>query len=343
MIEIDGSFGEGGGQILRTALSLSCLFQQPFRIFDIRKGRRKPGLMPQHLTAVRAAQAISDADIQGDFRGSIELIFYPNAVKHGDLFFDIGTAGSTMLVLQTLLPALVFSEGRSRIVLKGGTHVPFSPSFHYVEGIFLRILEQLGIKVILTIESYGFYPKGGGMVKAEIFPSKGVRCLTVEGRGEIKRLSGHSGVANLSMSIAERQKRAMIERTKPVISDIPLEVDLISAPSIGQGTFIHLLEESEHSVAGFGSLGERGKKAETVGTEAADEFLRHYRTGMAFDEHLPDQIALYLSLCKEKSVFTTSRITQHLMTNLWCISLFHDFKYEVEGNIGESGKIKINC
>jgi RNA 3'-terminal phosphate cyclase (ATP) len=342
MIEIDGSYGEGGGQVLRTALSLSCLFRKPFRIFNIRKGRGKPGLMPQHLTAVRAAGLISGADVKGDKQGSTELLFLPNAVKHGSFFFDIGTAGSTMLVLQTLLPALLFSEGRSRVTLKGGTHVPFSPSFHYVEGTFLRMLEQLGIRVSLTIESYGFYPKGGGMVKAEVFPSKDIRPLNIEERGQIIRLSGYSGVANLPLSIAERQQKAMMQRISSEVRSVPFEVDLLSVPSIGQGTFTYLHAELEHSLAGFGSLGERGKKAEVVGAEAADEFLRYYQSGMAFDEHLPDQIALYLSLFKERSVFTTSRITQHLMTNLWCISQFHDFKYAIEGGVGEKGRIKIN-
>lgn len=344
MIEIDGSYGEGGGQILRTALSLSCLFRKPFRIFNIRKGRKKPGLMPQHLTAVKASQLISDAEVKGGAHGSTELFFSPGEVKHGNFFFDIRTAGSAMLVLQTLLPALIFSGGKSTLTLKGGTHVSFSPSFHYVKGVFLRILERLGIRVAAAIASYGFYPKGGGLVKAEIFPLKDIRPLNIVDRGRILRLKGCSGTGNLPLSIAERQKRAMMERIHSGISDAGFHEDigLLNASTIGQGTFVYLQTESEHSIAGFTSLGERGKSAEVVGTEAAEEFMAYYHTGMAIDRHLPDQIVLYLSLCKETSVFTTSRITQHLMTNLWCIGLFHDFTCSVEGRIGEHGKIKIN-
>lgn len=343
MIEIDGSYGEGGGQVLRTALSLSCLFRKPFRIFNIRKGRGKPGLMPQHLTAVRAAGLISGADVKGDKQGSTELLFLPNEVKHGSFFFDIGTAGSTMLVLQTLLPALAFSNGKSSLTLKGGTHVPFSPSFHYIKGVFLRMLERLGIRVDAGIESYGFYPKGGGAVRAEIFPSRAVRPCNIAERGKIIRLDGCSGTGNLPLSIAERQKAAMMERIHSGIKDIVQEgIESMDVPAIGQGTFAYLQAESEHSLAGFTSLGERGKRAETVGIEAADGFMDYYKTGTAFDRHLPDQIVLYLSLCKEASVFTTSCITQHLITNLWCIGLFHGFKYYVEGRVGEQGKIKIN-
>ncbi|MCX5718395.1 MAG: RNA 3'-phosphate cyclase, partial [Nitrospirae bacterium] len=147
MIEIDGNYGEGGGQILRTALSLSCLYKKPFRIVNIRKGRKRPGLMPQHLIAVRAGQLLSAAEVKGDYPGSTELIFSPHSIKGGDFFFDIGTAGSTSLVLQTLIPALVFSEVKNTVVLKGGTHVPYSPSFHYLEKVFIPVLKRLEIDI----------------------------------------------------------------------------------------------------------------------------------------------------------------------------------------------------
>jgi RNA 3'-terminal phosphate cyclase (ATP) len=197
VIEIDGSYREGGGQILRTSLSLSCLFRKPFRICNIRKGRKKPGLMPQHLTAVRAAQLISNADVIGDVTGSTELSFSPSEVKNGDFSFDIGTAGSTSLVLQTLIPPVVFSnishdpflstllkrgkvglpKEKITFTLKGGTHVPFSPSFHYLDGVFAPFLTMIGIRIELSIESHGFYPKGGGKVRAEIFLPKNIRPL----------------------------------------------------------------------------------------------------------------------------------------------------------------------
>ncbi len=344
MIEIDGSLGEGGGQILRTALSLSCLFNKPFRIFNIRKGRKKPGLMPQHLTCLMAAQLISNAKVTGDYQASTELTFSPQEVKGGDFFFDIGTAGSTSLVIQTLIPSLIFLKEKTTLILQGGTHVPFSPSFHYISEGFVPMVERLGIKIRLTIESYGFYPKGGGRIRAEIFPVKDAKPLRIMERGKILRLKGYSGVGNLPLSIADRQKNAALEKIYSQVPDLQCAVDieLIDVPGPGQGTFVFLRAESENSIAGFTSLGERGKKAETVGQEAAAEFLKYYFTDGALDQYLSDQIVLYLRMSREESVFTTSCITQHLMTNLWVIGLFHEFKYSIEGEMGKPGMVKIS-
>ncbi|MEW6572010.1 MAG: RNA 3'-terminal phosphate cyclase [Nitrospirota bacterium] len=359
MIEIDGSYGEGGGQILRTALSLSCLFKKPFRIFNIRKGRKKPGLMPQHLTAVRAAQMISAADVTGDYAGSAELVFSPGEVKGGDFFFDIGTAGSTSLVLQTLIPSLVFlgnplsvdrEESRQEephqktsVTLKGGTHVPFSPSYDYLAGVFSHFLKEIGIKIEFVIESYGFYPKGGGKIRAYIYPTKDIRSLKILERGRLLALKGCSGVGNLPLSIAERQKNSMIEKIKSGMdSGYPVEIELLNVPTPGQGTFTYLQSDFENAVAGFTSLGERGKRAETVGDEVAADFFRYYSTGSALEPHIADQIVLYLSLSREKSVFSTSAISRHLMTNLWVIGLFHTYHYAVEGDVGSPGKVEIN-
>ncbi|MFA4828622.1 MAG: RNA 3'-terminal phosphate cyclase [Thermodesulfovibrionales bacterium] len=343
MIEIDGSFGEGGGQILRTALSLSSLFLKPFRIFNIRKGRKNPGLMPQHLTCVRAMQLISDAEVAGDKIGSSVLVFKPKSVKAGEFFFDIGTAGSTSLVLQTIVPSLIFSSEKTSVILKGGTHVPFSPSFDYIAEVFAPVLGKMGIRIELKIESYGFYPKGGGKIRVDIFPAKDIKPLRVTERGAILMIKGYSGTGNLPLSIAERQKSAAIKKIQTEIKDLmqPVDIEILNVSSPGQGTFIYLHSETEKAIAGFTSLGKRGKKAETVGEEAAEEFSKYYFTNVAFDRHLPDQIVLYLSMSKEESIFTTSCITQHLMTNLWVIGLFTEFHYSVAGTIGETGVVKI--
>ena len=343
MIEIDGSYGEGGGQIIRTALSLSCLLKKPFRIFNIRKKRKKPGLMPQHLTCVKAAQLITDAEVTGAYAGSSELLFSPHEVKGGYFSFDIGTAGSTSLVFQTLIPALAFSQQKTTLTLKGGTHVPLSPSFHYLSNVFVHFLGQLGIKVELVIESYGFYPRGGGIVRAEIFPVKNIKPLRIVERGNILQITGYSAVGNLPLSIAERQKDAFVNKINREIKNNKacLIIELVEVPSIGQGTFVYLEARSEDSVAGFTALGARGKKAEVVGEEAAEEFVKYYTTGAALDYHIADQIVLYLSLCSEESRFTTSSITNHLLTNLWVINLFHGIQYSIEGEVGEKGMVKI--
>jgi len=344
MIEIDGSFGGGGGQILRTSLSLSCLFGKPFRIFNIRKGRKKPGLMPQHLTGVHAMQMLSDAEVSGNSIGSLELVFKPRKINGGKFFFDIGTAGSISLVLQTMIPSLIFSKDKAKITLKGGTHVPYSPSFDYISNIFLPVLKRVGVDIKIKIESYGFYPKGGGKVIAEIYPAEDIKPLKITERGKVLKISGYSGVGNLPLSIAERQKNAMIKKIYPVMEDVtcPVGIEILDVPAFGQGTFVYIQSEAENSTAGFTALGQRGKSAEIVGKEAAEEFIEYYSTNAAFDKHLADQIVLYLAMSEEESRFTTSCITQHLMTNLWVINLFHNFKYSVDGEIGKTSTVKIS-
>ena len=292
--------------------------------------------MPQHLTCVRAAQLLSNAQITGDSKGSTELIFSPEGVKGGDFFFDIGTAGSASLVLQTIVPSLIFLNRKTTVVLKGGTHVPFSPCYHYISEVFVPMLKKLGVRIELNIESYGFYPKGGGRIRAEIFPAKEIKPLRIMERGQLIKLSGCSGVGNLHPSIAERQRNAFMEKIHSQ-ADIkcPVDMEIIDAPTPGQGTFVFMKSESESSVAGFTAIGERGKRAEMVGEEAAIEFLNYYSSNAALDSHFPDQMVLYLSLCNNESVFTTSCATQHLLTNLWAIGLFHEYEFSIEGEIGD--------
>ncbi len=320
MLEIDGSFGEGGGQILRTALSLSCLLRKPFRLFNIRKGRRKSGLMPQHLTCVHALTLIAGAKVCGDEIGSSELIFEPGEPKPGDYFFDIGTAGSTSLLLQAILPPLVFANKESRITLTGGTHVPFSPPYHYISGVFIPMLSRLGIKIQASILQYGFYPKGGGRISVEVFSSAGAKGMSLINRGEVRKVSCISAVSDLPLNIANRQKEAVLRLLEQ--NNIAAEIETLQATSYSPGTFVFLESQANNCTAGFSSLGERGKKAETVGEEAARELLDYYSSDACLDPHLADQIVLYLAAAGSVSAFTTSRITDHLLTNLQVIEKF---------------------
>jgi len=340
MIEIDGSFGEGGGQILRTSLSLSCLLNRPFRIFNIRKKRKKPGLMPQHLMGIRSLKLISNAKVEGDSEDSTELLFEPSEAKAGDYIFDIGTAGSTSLLLQAILPALIFLKNRSSLTLKGGTHVPFSPPFHYISEIFIPTLNKLGIGVKAKIESYGFYPKGGGKVNVEITPLDGIKGMNFLERGEIKKVRGVSGVGNLPISIAERQRDAALKVL--AFQGLDVKIETLSVSTLGQGTFIFLEVVTDNCLAGFSSLGERGKKAELVGEEAAKNLLDYYSTSACLDHHLADQIVLYLAFAQGESSFTTSEISNHLLTNLWAIEKFLGIQYIVEGEMGKPGRVTIN-
>lgn len=343
MLEIDGSYGEGGGQILRTALSLSCLTGKPFRITNIRKERRKPGLMSQHLAAVRASQSISQATVAGAEMGSTSLEFTPHVLRGGTFSFDIGTSGSVTLVLQTLILPLLHADRPSRVNLSGGTHVPLCPSVHYLAEVFAPLLHRIGAELRLSIDAYGFYPRGGGRICAEILPAHEFQPLVLDAPGELRRISGCSGVGNLPLSIAERQRTSALAALADGLGDPcnTADIALLNAPGPGQGTFLFLRADTDGVRAGFTALGARGKRAETVGAEAAQELLQHFASGAAIDPHLADQLVPYLALCHGESTFTTSSITCHLMTNLWVTALFLQFRYHVKGEEGQAGRVTI--
>ncbi|MEW6108632.1 MAG: RNA 3'-terminal phosphate cyclase [Nitrospirota bacterium] len=340
MLEIDGNYGEGGGQILRTALSLSCLLNLQFHLFNIRKGRKMPGLMPQHLTCVRSMMQISRARVEGDFIGSQDLIFSPSEIRAGNYFFDIGTAGSTSLLLQCILPPLIFAKNESVVTVKGGTHVPFSPTFNYIRDVFIPMLRKLGITLTSVINRYGFYPKGGGEIIIKITPSEEIHGLTLQERGGLKAIQGISGVANLPESIAQRQREAAIKTL--AVHGLKAEIEMLSVPAFGHGTFIFIKSETDICISGFSSLGQRGKKAELVGEEAAGELITYHKSSACIEHHLADQIILYLAVAKGISSFSTSCITNHLLTNLWVIEKFTGIRFTVTGQKGFPGKVTLS-
>lgn len=339
MVGIDGSSGEGGGQILRSALTLSALSGRPLHLVNIRAGRLKPGLMPQHLQAVKAAAAVALAEVRGADLGSRELLFTPGKLTPGRYRFDIGTAGATSLVLQTIFLPLTFAGARSSVDIRGGTHVPSSPSFHYLQWQWAPYLRRLGLDLDIHLKVAGFYPRGGGLLQAVIRPAGTLRPLQLIERGRLLRLRCLSLAAGLPLTVAERQSRRAAERLSSFRELLEITNELL--PSVGKGTLLLLLAEFEESSACYFALGERGKPAEQVADEAVDDLLAFFATDGAVDEHLADQLALPLALASGESALRTSRITRHLVTNLEVISRFLPAEMRVEGEIDQPGTVRL--
>jgi RNA 3'-terminal phosphate cyclase (ATP) len=322
-VVLDGSRGEGGGQILRTALTLSLLTGRPFRMTKIRANRSKPGLRPQHQQAVVAAAELGGANVTGCAVGSHELTFAPGAYAARDLAIDIGTAGSTGLVLQTLhLPLALRAQAPTRLVLDGGTFNPKAPAFPFLQTTWCGWLAALGMPVGLTMPAAGFYPRGGGRLDAWIEPAAAPRPLVRTSRGPLRRLHGIAGVANLRDDIPRRMRSRAIDRL--AAQGFAAEIELVRWPSPGQGAALCLIAEHDGIVpATFVSAGERGKPSETVADEAVDELLAFEAAqDAAVDAHSADQILLPLAFTAGRSEFTVSAITEHLRTNADTIRAF---------------------
>jgi RNA 3'-terminal phosphate cyclase (ATP) len=328
-LTIDGSFGEGGGQILRTALALAAILQRPIEIRHIRGGRKKPGLRPQHLAAVKALATVTSAQVRGAEVGSTHLYFEPRQLEGGAYTLDIGTAGSTGLVLQAIMPGLLFAKDPSQVTITGGTHVPWSPCFHYLKEVFVPALLEMGCTVSLEIGSWGWYPKGGGRVVTSISPVGGLSALERTARRRLTGIHVLSGVSNLPASIGERQRDQVLKCLRAQ-GYAPTRIELLKGPSPGPGTVVFVKAEFEKGAAGFTSLGQRGKPAETVADEASSAFLEFMASGAAVDSHLADQLLLSMALAQGRSCFVAEAITEHLRTNIWVIEQFLSVAFEVD-------------
>lgn len=338
-LSIDGSLGEGGGQVLRTSLTLALITGRSFILNNIRQRRAKPGLMAQHLKAVEAAREVGKAKVEGARLGSQSLVFEPTGLHSGEFHFDIGTAGSTSLVLQTILPPLSFAAASSTVTLIGGTHVPWSPCFHYLEMHWLHYMRRIGFDIRLELGAAGFYPRGGGRVVAMVRPASRISPLCLTNRGPLKRIRGISAVANLDLRIAERQKVQAIKSLGDVAGQVEFEILSLSSPS--KGTLLLLLAEFENSQCCFYGLGALGKPAERVADEAVNELLNLLATDGAIDHYLSDQLLLPLALATGVSEIRTSKVTQHLTTNAAIVEMFIPVSIEIEGKIGQPGSIRI--
>jgi RNA 3'-terminal phosphate cyclase (ATP) len=337
MLEIDGSQGEGGGQVLRSALTLSLLTGKSFELKSIRARRPKPGLAAQHLAAVNAAATIGGAVVEGAELGSRRLTFRPGRIRSGNFRFEIGTAGSAPLLAQAVLPPLWGLRDPSTVQVGGGTHVPWSPCYHYLEWAWLFFLERIGLRNELELERAGFYPRGGGSLRAKIFPAGKPRPLVLIDRGELLWIRGLSAVAKLDRSIAERQRRRAVARLEGLDS----EIEVVQLEAASPGSVLVLLAEFENSRACFFALGKRGKRAERVADEAVDELQHFLRGEGAVDPYLADQLVVPLALAEGASEFTTSRLSRHLATNAAVVRRFLPVEIRLEETETGAGRVVV--
>jgi len=347
VIEIDGSFGEGGGQVLRTTVGLSALLGKQVHVRNIRAKRPNPGLRAQHMTAIKAVAALCNAETRGLELGSTDLFFTPRGKVTGSFKFDVGTAGSISLVLQALMPTAAFSSGGAEFEITGGTDVRWSPPIDYVRYVVLPLLSRLGYVAELKLLRRGHYPKGGGRVSMMVKPCKGLKPLLLTERLEIKEVRGISHCVKLPSHVGERQADAAREVLKKMdhlnvfvkLETYPLETD----PHIGPGSGIVLYTgEESGTVLGADSVGERGKPAEEVGRQAARQLAEEIRSGAPVDRHMSDILIPYLSVAEGKSEFRTSQITMHTITNGKMAELVSGAQIRIDGELGNPGIVRVN-
>lgn len=328
MLQISGE--SGGGQLLRSSLSLSMVTGQPFRITNIRGKRPKPGLMRQHLTCVKAAAEICDAAVDGAEIGSCELVFAPGKVKAGDYAFSIGSGGSTTLVLQTLLPALLQAGGSSQVRIEGGTHNPMAPPFEFIAECFLPVLQTMGADVRVALDRHGFMQAGGGILSAEISPLKQWKRLALLERGELQSVSGRVLHAHLARRIAEREvsSSAFVLEWGRELFDIQEVPD-----SIGPGNALLLKASFAHVAEISAGIAQLGKSAEAVATGAAKGLKTYLASAAPVGAHLADQLLLPMALAGEGE-FSTLAMTNHVKTSMALIQQFLPVKFITEERAG---------
>lgn len=329
MLQIDGSHGEGGGQLLRTVLSLAAITRTPVRVVNVRARRDKPGLAPQHLAAVRAVGAICGASVQGAALRSTELSFSPGTTRGGEYRFDIGTAGSVTLVLQALLPAMAASAERFHTIVTGGTDVRAAPPVDYLREVLLALLARMGLQVRLEVRRRGYYPRGGGEVELECRAAR-PRALSLATPAEFRRVRGIAHVANLPEHIATRMRSAALDAFGPVPGvDTEISTAVLGrAAAIGPGGAIVAWAHTGQSVLGAGRVAERGVRAEALGGAVGAELRQDGAAGVTLDVHAADQLPVYLALARGESSFTTRVVSSHAQTAMWLIEQFLPVRFE---------------
>lgn len=329
VLQIDGAMGEGGGQIIRNALALSAISGRPVEIVNVRAGREKPGLQPQHLTAVRAIADLCAARLEGDTPGSLRLHFAPTLpVRPGHYTWQIGTAGATALVLQTVLLPLCMTGGPSQVTIEGGTHVPAAPTADYLQEVYLPALARAGLGATLLCPAAGFYPRGGGEIRARIDGNPQLTPVRMVERGRLRSLLARIVTSNLPDHVAERGATAVAQFMRGIGRNI--DIERLRLPSPGAGAAVLIAAECEGGLGGFTGIGRRGLPMEKVALAPCEAFLRWWKTGAACDDHLSDQLVLPAVLARSESQWTVAQATGHLRTALWLARQFQRIDYTLQ-------------
>ncbi len=351
-IVLDGSAGEGGGQILRTALALSAITGRPFTLVRARANRLKPGLRPQHREAARAAASLCDAELLGDEVGSSRLEFRPRrAATAGDHTFDVGTAGSTPLLFQTICWPLALAGGASAITLRGGTHQDHAPSFHYLALVWAPAVARLGFRFDLALATAGFYPEGGGEFSARVEPAHPMPPLDLRHRGMLHDVEVVSVVGGLGYEIADRQAASALRGLRE--AGIYAQAERVPVPArLSRGGHVLIVSTFERTRAGHGAVSARERSPEQTADEAVRAFREHLARGAAVDRHLGDQLLLPAALLAARLVppppgvvpatrFTVAAVTKHLTTNADVIRRFLDVELTILGKEEEEGEVRV--
>ncbi len=348
MIEIDGSQGEGGGQILRTALSLACVTGRGVRITRIRAGRRRPGLAPQHLATLRALASLCGADVRGDELRSTEVELGSGAVaRPGSHDFDVsrdaarGSAGSVCLMAHALLPVLAGAPGPTRVTLRGGTHVPWSPPFDHLVRVFLPAIGRMGINAQARLLGHGFYPAGGGSVELTVAPRGGPPDpIEIVRRGPVRRVRGLAVASRLPRHVPERMAGESLRLLAGAGLDADVEPLLVESP--GPGGALVLVAESEETAAGFSAVCRRGVPAAEVAAEACRSLVAHARGEAPIETHLADQLLVPMALAAGRSRFLTCRVSRHLLSAAHVIRAILGARVSIAGVEGAPGEVIVD-
>lgn len=340
-VEVDGALGEGGGQILREAIALSCITGKSTRISRIRANRPNPGLQPQHLISIEAAAKVTGGRVEGLGIGSTEIKFAPGAIVAGRYYFDVKTAGSITLIMQTLLPILTFVREDSEVSLAGGTDVPWSPPIDYMRHVVLPSLASFGVRARVEVEKRGHYPRGGGSAILKVNGIAGLSAIRLIERGKVESVRGVSHCANLPPHVARRQAEAAKKTLMSAgFGNVRIAEEVVT--SAGPGSGITLWAETGHGIRlGADALGAREKRAEEVGREAAERLIAEIESGMAADRQFGDMAVLYMAIAKGTSELGVSLLTGHIETMIWLSQKFIGAEWEVRRRKGGAAVLSV--